>query len=70
MAEPKPKMFKQVTVCNACPKLMDCIYDGTVVEWFDPEYTFARKSYIYGLEETRYGPKDDKYAMCPYLEEE
>lgn len=69
MAEPKPTMFKGKTVCNDCPKLADCMYDGTVAEWFDPEYTFTRKSYVHGLEDVRYGPSVDRLATCPYMKE-
>ena len=70
MAEPKPKMFKGKTVCNDCPKLMDCMYDGTVAEWFDSEYTFTRKSYVAGLEDVRYGPSSDWFAKCPHMKGE
>ena len=70
MAEPKPRTFNGKTVCNKCPKLMDCMYDGTVSEWFDPDYTFTRKHYVAGLEDVRYGPSVDRLAKCPYVEEE
>jgi hypothetical protein len=62
-------MFNGKTVCNDCPKLMDCMYDGTVSEWFDPEYTFSRKNYVALLEDVRYGPSSDKNAKCPYVTE-
>ena len=69
MSEPKPKIFNGKTVCNECPKLADCMYDGTVSEWSDFNYTFTRKCYVAGLEDIRYGPSSDKNAKCPYVTE-